>query len=97
MNSYDLGTLVKCRMRFYTDSSRETLTDPTIVLFRTKAPSGVVTEHTYGTDVELVRSSVGDYYENVDADEPGVWEYLFEGDGGADIVLRGRFNINRVF
>ena len=95
MNSYAQGTTVKCRMLFYQDAAKTTLADPTTVKFRKRTPAGVITEHVYLTDAGLVRASTGDYYDNVDTDAAGVWEYAFEGTGTVDVVEKGKFEVTR--
>lgn len=38
-----------------------TLLDPSVVVVRLRAPNGVVTTYTYGTDAELTRDGQGKY------------------------------------
>ena len=81
MNSYTVGTAVKCQMTFYSDEAQTTVADPTGITFRVRAPSGTITEYIYGTDAELVKSGTGVYYVLVTPTAGGIWKYAFEGTG----------------
>lgn len=91
-NTYPAGSSVKCRALFYSDVAKTTLADPTSVIFRYRDPSGNITTHTYGVDGALIKSTTGDYYENIDTDEHGAWAYEFEGTGSVNVVLPGKFD-----
>lgn len=71
MATYDVGDLVRVTGTF-TNSAGEAL-DPTAVNCKVKDPSGNVVTYVYGTDDELVKTSTGVYYVDVDADEAGDW------------------------
>lgn len=90
-NSYYCGTDVKCEVYFYSDAAKTTLADPTTVKFRKKSPSGVVTEHVYGTDAALVKAATGHYYDIVNPDDGGRWEYVFRGSGAVAVTQPGYF------
>ena len=81
MNSYPVGTAVKCQMTFYSDEAQTTPADPTAITFRVKAPSGTITEYVYATDAELVKASTGVYYVLVTPTTDDIWTYAFEGTG----------------
>ena len=81
MNSYNVGTAAKCQTTFYSDNAKTTPADPTTVKFRLTSPAGVITEYTYPTDAQLVKSGTGVYYVNVTPTAGGVWTYTFRGTG----------------
>jgi len=56
-------------------------TDPTTVIFKFKNPLGVTTTYTYPTDSQLVKSSTGIYYVDVNADISGAWRTRFYSTG----------------
>lgn len=90
-NHYDKGDLVRCTGTF-TDASG-TAQDPAAVLFKYQDPSGNATTYTYGTDAELVKSSTGVYYVDVDADEAGVFLYRFYSTGTGQAADEGFFRV----
>ena len=77
--TYNLGDLARCTGTFA--NSAGTAIDPAAVFFETIAPDGVRTSYTYGTDAEVVKSSTGVYYVDVDCNQSGVWEYRMYGTG----------------
>ena len=62
-------------------SSAGSLVDPQEVTAQVRAPDGTETTFVYGTDVELVRASVGAFYLDVDLTTGGVWTVRWVGDG----------------
>ena len=91
-NSYPCGTVVKCEVYFYSDAAKTTPADPSAIKFRKQTPAGVVTEHVYGTDADLVKVGTGHYYEYVTPDAAGRWKYVFKGTGAVGISLPGHFD-----
>jgi hypothetical protein len=79
MNTYDVGDEVRCAAAFANSSG--TPLDPTAVFCKVRSPSGTVTLYTYGVDAALVRASAGSYYVDVDASQPGKWDYRFWATG----------------
>jgi hypothetical protein len=71
------------RPRFTASFKRSdgTLMDPTGVVAKTRDPAGVETTFVYGTDSDLVRSSVGVYYIDVDLTTHGTWTIRCVGTG----------------
>ena len=70
-NTYDVGDKARCTCT-YTDNAG-TVHDPAVVSLAYKDPSGNTTTLIYGTDAELVKSSTGVYYADIDVDEAGTW------------------------
>ena len=52
--------------------------DPGVLLFRAQPPIGSALAYTYGTDVEVVKSSVGEYYVELPLTLAGAWYYRWE-------------------
>jgi len=92
-NSYDKGDLVRCTGTFA--NSAGTAQDPSVVLFKVKNPLGTTTTYTYNTDAELVRSSAGVYYVDVDATIEGDWYYRFQSTGTGQAAGESYFNVGK--
>ena len=90
-NTYDKGDLVRCSGAF-TDGAGDAI-DPVTVVFKYKDPGGNVTTLTYGTDAALKRSSVGNYYVDVDANASGSWYYRFESTGSGQAADEYGFDV----
>ena len=80
MNQYVLGQSVNLRATF---KVLDVLTDPTVVTFKMKDPTGIITSYVYGTDVQLVKDSVGKYHVMASLNKYGIWWYRYEGTGTA--------------
>ena len=80
MNQYVLLQSVNLRATFKVNN---VLTDPTAVTFKMKDPADVLTTYIYGTNVELVKDSVGKYHVMVSLNKYGIWWYRYEGTGTA--------------
>lgn len=91
MNVYDIGNLIRCPAVFR-DSTNVAI-DPTHVYFEFKTPASVTTVYTYGTDAELVKSSTGHYYVDVDGDEEGRWYYRWYSTGTGQAASESSFTI----
>lgn len=93
VNSYDLGDLVRVTAAF--TNTAGTAIDPAAVFFQAKDPNGTLTEYTYGTDVELVRDSLGNYHADVAAAAAGTWHYRFYSTGSGQAAETGSFTVER--
>lgn len=91
MNTYDKGDLIKCTGTFTNSSG--TAIDPAVVKFSVRVPAGTVTTYTYGTDVQLVKSSTGIYYVNVDAATEGTYTYRFFSTGTGQASSETQFHV----
>lgn len=91
INEYDKGDLVKMTANF-TDAN-DTAADPNTVTFKLKEPDGEVTTYESGTDPELVKESVGEYYVEKKVDQIGEHYYRFEGDGNVTAAGEGSFYV----
>lgn len=76
---YNLGDRVRCTGTI--EQTDGTNIDPTTVKAWYRNPAGTVTTLTYGVDVALVKSAVGVYYFDLDADTAGNWYYGFYSTG----------------
>lgn len=80
MAKFPEGNLVHLESEFR--DAAEALFNPTVVKISITTPAGDTTEYVYGTNVELIRSSTGIYYINVNTtDKPGRWRYRWWSTG----------------
>ena len=93
---YDLGNKPRCTGTF-TDVDG-VVQDPTVVLFSWVPPSTATpTVYTYGVDAELVRSSTGIYYVDLNANEVGEWRYRFYSTGTGQAAEETYFHIRESY
>jgi hypothetical protein len=92
VKTYDIGDLVRVTGVFTNSAGTEI--DPSVVTFKVKDPANVTTTYIYGTDVELVKDSTGNYYVDIDVDDDGSWYYRFESTGTGQAAAEGRFVVN---
>jgi hypothetical protein len=95
VNSYDKGDVVVLSAAF-TDLLNVPI-DPDTVTFKVKAPDGSVTTFVFGTDLELVKDSVGNYHVDVSVNLDGHWRYRFESTGIGQAAEESSFYINKGF
>ncbi len=55
--------------------------DPDTITFKLYSPDAEISTYVYGTDDEVFRTSVGDYYIDVTPDLPGRWHFRWESTG----------------
>jgi hypothetical protein len=75
----------------FRDPHTDALVDPTAVVFKYETPAGAQTTLTYGSSVELTKSSTGKYQAAVTLDASGTWHFRWETTGtykGADEFSR---------
>ena len=80
-NTYGQKSQVRCTGTF-TDIDGNPV-DPAVVIFKYKNPAGTITALTYSDDAEVIRSSTGIYYVDLDVDTSRDWYYRFESTGTA--------------
>jgi hypothetical protein len=89
---YYVNTVMRLTSHFENDAGTDV--DPSTVTFKLRSPSGVETSLVYGTDSDIGKSSVGDYYADFTPDEAGRWFYRWESTGtGTTIATEGNFLI----
>ena len=89
--TFDVGDLVKLTAAF--TNSAGAASDPAGLTFKVKNPNGNVTTYVYGTDSEVVKASVGNYYVEISATLAGTWHYRFAGTGNGQAADEGSFSI----
>lgn len=67
-------------------------TDPTLLIFYARSPSGRNTQTTYPDDT-INRRDVGLYEANIVVDEVGLWGFRWEGAGVVDAVGEVTLNV----
>ena len=78
--AYDIGDVVKLYTSTpFTSAINNQPFDPDVVNFLVKDPNGTVTDYVYGTDPEVVRAGVGDYYMYLRPTINGTWGWRVEG------------------
>jgi hypothetical protein len=70
---FDQGDLLRVTNTITDPLNSDAAVDPTALTVNIRDPSGNVESKVYGTDLEVVRSSTGVYYIDVNLDEPGRW------------------------
>lgn len=61
-----------------------TLTDPTAVTFKKRAPDGTETTHVYGSDVNVIKDGTGRYHYDFIVTASGNWHTRWKGEGVLD-------------
>lgn len=82
MLHFDIGNTLTCSVTFTDDGVLE---DPASVTFAFKKPDDTTTTLAYGTDIEVVKDSVGKYHVDLEpgAAEGGNWRWRWEGPESA--------------
>lgn len=80
MNAYVIGALVRLTATFAVAGVN---TDPTVVTFKIRVPSGTVTTYVYGVDAQLVKSATGVYYVDYTTTAAGDHAWRMAGTGAA--------------
>jgi hypothetical protein len=93
MRQYDLGDAVRCTAAFRSLSG--VLFDPTTVSVSVRKPDGTITTKVYGTDLEVIKVSVGSYYIDVDGNAPGNWFYRWFSTGTGQAAAERAFGIRQ--
>jgi hypothetical protein len=91
MGAYLEGQIVHITAAF-TDSAG-TAYDPTVVKFKFETPAGVDTTYTYLADIQIVRSSVGHYYIDLDVTAAGFYKYRWYSTGTGKTAEEGAFEL----
>ena len=93
--SIDIGDLRRVTAAFTDPNDSDAAVDPTALTLEVTDPSGEKTTYTYGTDVELVKDSIGNYHLDISVDMAGTWLYRWAGTGTAQAVEEGRFIVQQ--
>lgn len=89
-----VNTTVRIPVNYQNDLGEDT--DPDGVTFRLMSPNGTETTKVYGTDDEIAKTSVGDYYIDVMPDVAGRWHYRWESTGmNKAVAVEGNFVVQR--
>jgi hypothetical protein len=91
VNQYDVGDLVRVTGTF-TDAAG-TAIDPTTVAFKVKKPDRSITTYTYGTDMQLVKESTGNYRVDISADVKGKYKYRWYSTGNGQAAGESEFEV----
>lgn len=92
LQTYDVGDEIRCTAVFTNATSGAAL-NPSQVFAEIRKPDRTVTTYEYGVDAELVRSSTGHFYVDVDVDIAGRWYYRFYSTGTGKAAHEGAFTV----
>ena len=91
-SEYIVGQLRRSLAKF--KNSAKALTDPTVVVYKYRAPSATTTTTlVYGVDGALVRESVGVYHVDVSLTESGTWKERWQSTGIVQAASQGEFGV----
>lgn len=76
---YDRNDVIRCSVNFKNLAGTDF--DPAAVIFKLRTPAGVESSKTYGTDIELVKDSTGNYHIDFEVLEGGTYYFRFKGTG----------------
>lgn len=93
IGQYDLGDAVRCTALFRNLAG--VLFDPTTVSVSVRKPDGTITTKVYGTDAEVIKTSVGNYYIDVNGNASGNWFYRWFSTGTGQAAAERPFIIRR--
>jgi hypothetical protein len=92
-DGYVMGNIIRCCGVFENEAGDPI--DPEHVNFKVKDPAGMITLLVFGTDVALVKDSVGNYHADVNADTHGMWFYRFYSTGEGKAADEESFSVLR--
>ena len=92
MAGYDVGDLVTLTA---TIKVRNVLTDPSTITFDILRPDAVVETFEYGTDVEVIRDSLGVYHMDYTPSQYGRHIWKVSGTGNAQAVEEKYFDVRK--
>jgi hypothetical protein len=92
VKNYDVGDAVRCVAVFR--NAAGVAADPTGVRFSYRKPDGTIVTKIYGTDAEVVKTSVGNYYVDIDANAAGRWFYRWFSNGTGQAAAEHVFIVN---
>lgn len=96
VNKYLRGRVVQVSAEVLNDAGAAA--NPSAMSLIVKNPAGTETTYVYGTDVEVVRPSTGNFYANITAATAGRYFYRWESttptgaDEGEFLVTQGAFD-----
>lgn len=92
MTTYALGATARLTGTFRDD--QETLANPAGVFLRLLRPNGVITDHEFGVDVDVMQLSTGIYSFDVVLNQEGRWRYRWEAAGSNVTAAEGTFDVD---
>lgn len=89
INTFNLGDLVRCTAEFV--NSAGSFVDPDVVKFQYIAPGASAVTLEYGVDAAVVKTAIGRYYCDVDANAVDTWYYRWFSTGNAQSACESEF------
>jgi hypothetical protein len=94
IKTFDLGNGPRAITKFRDFAG--VLTDPTTVKVKIKKGNGtILPDKVFGTDVAVVKESVGIYHIDLDTDVHGTWTIRWEATGTVKAAIEQRFEVRR--
>jgi hypothetical protein len=91
-NSYDSGDLVRISAAF--KDLNQAYVDPSVTIFTAKLPDGTLYTKQYGTDLELIKDSTGNFHIDLYVNQSGIYSYRFSGSGAVTAAGAGMFVVS---
>lgn len=83
--TFETGTVIKCRVAFTDPDNGDALIDPTTVTIAVKGPGdATATTYTYGVDSEVEKESAGNYLFRLSLAAEGTHHWKWTGTTGSD-------------
>lgn len=95
MSDYVVGELIRVSASFV--NAAGAAADPSVVGLKYKNSEGTQVNLVYGTDVALVKDSVGHYHADLDANQAGTWKWYFYSTGTGQAADKGSFTVEEEF
>jgi len=91
VNQYDVGDLVRVTGVF--KDAEGVAIDPSTVAFKLRKPNRSITTYLYGTDIQLVKDSTGNYRVDISADVKGIYKYRWYSTGNGQAAGENQFEV----
>ena len=92
LEHYEQDSLLRFRATFRNNAGA--LADPTTITLWHTEPGVAAVNYVYGTDVEVIRESLGIFYLDYVADAVGEHKWRWKGTGAVQIAIKGGFIID---
>lgn len=90
VTTYDVDDQIRLGSTFKINT---TPTDPTVITFTYRPPTGASVTFTHGVDAELNKSGTGVYFVDLIVTSPGQWAYRWKGTGTVNTAEQAELNV----
>ena len=95
MALYDVGDSARLSAAFVDINNNAA--DPNTITVKYKPPGQSVVTKVYGTDIEVVRDSAGNFHIDLLVSLAGEWQYRWEGTGTVTAAAQNSFTATAAF